>query len=137
MNVNNAKYTKSQPSKPTTAEDFLPKKNKEQKQQKIFKLSAITLTNYTGKKQTFTTTKFTLISIRLEEELHLEYPYCRPIHFFTRNVPLKIVMPIPNKCLIMLLIRQKNTTSNSELERGWTNGKGVRMVIATQPLLGS
>lgn len=50
MNVNNAKYTKSQPSKPTTAEDFLPKKNKEQKQQKIFKLSAITLTNYTGKK---------------------------------------------------------------------------------------
>lgn len=52
MNVNNAKYTKSQPSKPTTAEDFLPKKKKEQKQQKIFKLSTITLTNYTGKKKT-------------------------------------------------------------------------------------
>lgn len=51
MNVNNAKYTKSQPSKPTTAEDFLPKKNKEQKQQKIFKLSTRTLTNYTGKKK--------------------------------------------------------------------------------------
>lgn len=84
MNVNNAKYTKSQPSKLTTAEDFLPKKNKEQKQQKIFKLSTITLTNYTGKKkQIFTTTKLTLISIRLEDvELHLEYPYCRRLYTF-------------------------------------------------------